>query len=63
MNCIKSFTDLKEQRQLHCEPACQKDTKTSRFLSSRKVSLGQRKFRTRTRHGRNGNFRSQVPRI
>ncbi|KRY64223.1 hypothetical protein T11_16662 [Trichinella zimbabwensis] len=22
-----SFTDLKEQRQLHYEPACQKDTK------------------------------------
>ena len=27
MNCIRSFTDLKEQRQLHYEPACQKDTK------------------------------------
>jgi hypothetical protein len=27
MNCIRSFTDLKEQRQLHYELACQKDTK------------------------------------
>jgi hypothetical protein len=27
--------NLKEQRQLHYEPACQKDRKTSRFLSSR----------------------------
>ena len=27
MKCIRSFVDLKEQRQLHYEPACQKDTK------------------------------------
>ena len=27
MNCIRSFIDLKEQRQLHYEPAYQKDTK------------------------------------
>ena len=27
MNCIKSFTDLKEPSQLHYEPACQKDAK------------------------------------
>jgi hypothetical protein len=27
MNCMRCFTDLKEQRQLHCEPACQKDIK------------------------------------
>ena len=26
-NCIRSFTGLKEQRQLHYEQACQKDTK------------------------------------
>jgi hypothetical protein len=34
------FTDLKEQRQLHYEPTCHKDTKTGRqkagrFLNSR----------------------------
>jgi hypothetical protein len=27
MNYMRGFTDLKEQRQLHCEPACQKSTK------------------------------------
>jgi hypothetical protein len=27
MNSIRSFTDPKEQKQLHYEPACQKDTK------------------------------------
>jgi hypothetical protein len=27
MNFIRSLTDLKEQRQLHYKPACQKDTK------------------------------------
>jgi hypothetical protein len=32
MNCIRSFVDLKEQRQLHCESTCQKNQK---FLSSR----------------------------
>jgi hypothetical protein len=26
MNCIRSLTDLKEQRQLYYETACQKDT-------------------------------------
>ena len=30
MNCIRSFTDLKEQRQLYYGPAHQKDTKTGR---------------------------------
>ena len=39
MNHIMGFTDLKEQRQLHYEPACQKDKKKAtnavRFLSSR----------------------------
>jgi hypothetical protein len=41
--------DLLEQRQMHCEPACQKDTKTGRFKGRQihefKVSLGQRKLR------------------
>jgi hypothetical protein len=23
---MKDFTNLKEQKQLHCEPTCQKDT-------------------------------------
>jgi hypothetical protein len=27
MNCIRSFTGLREQRQLYYEPAFQKDTK------------------------------------
>ena len=27
MNCMRGFTDLKEQRQLYYEPACQKDIK------------------------------------
>jgi hypothetical protein len=27
--------DLKEQRQLHYDPACEKDTKAGRFLNSR----------------------------
>ena len=27
MNCIRGFTDLKEQRQLYYEPTCWKDTK------------------------------------
>lgn len=25
MNCMRGFTDLKEQKQLRCEPTCQKD--------------------------------------
>lgn len=53
MNCIRSFTDLKEQRQLHYEPACQKDTKTGRYKGMQipefNVSLGQNKFRSK--HG------------
>lgn len=28
MNCLRGFTDVKEQRQLPCEPACQKDKRT-----------------------------------
>jgi len=40
----KGLTDLKEQRQLHYEPADQKDTKTDRYkcrqIPEFKVSLG-----------------------
>jgi hypothetical protein len=35
MNYMTDFTNLAKQRQLHYEPACQKDTKTGRFLTSR----------------------------
>jgi len=45
MNCMKGFIDRKEQRQLHYEPACQKDTKASRYKGRQipefKVSLRQ----------------------
>jgi hypothetical protein len=27
MNCVMSFTELMEQRQLHYDPACRKDIK------------------------------------
>jgi hypothetical protein len=37
MNYMRGFIDLKEQRELHNEPACQKDTKAGRFLNSRSV--------------------------
>jgi hypothetical protein len=37
MNCIRSFTDLKEQKQVHYKPTCQTDTEAGRFLSSRSV--------------------------
>jgi hypothetical protein len=33
MNRIRSFKDLKEQRQLPCEPDSQKDTKAGRYKS------------------------------
>jgi hypothetical protein len=45
--------DLKEQRQLHYELACQKDRKASKLFQ---VSLGQSKFRFRL--GGNGNLRA-----
>jgi hypothetical protein len=49
MNCIRNFTDLKEQRQLHYESACQKDTNAKRFLSARSAcdisNLGPGMFR------------------
>jgi hypothetical protein len=52
MNCIRSFTDVKEQRRLHCEPACQRDAKTGRYKCRQilefKVSLGQSKFRSKS---------------
>jgi hypothetical protein len=35
MNYMRGFTNLREQRQLHYEPAYQKDTKAGRYLSSR----------------------------
>jgi hypothetical protein len=34
---MRGFMNLKEQRQLHYEPPCQKDKKAGRFLSSRSV--------------------------
>ena len=40
MNRIRDFTDLKGQRQLQNEPACQKDTKTDRN-AGRFLSQGQ----------------------
>lgn len=61
MNCIRGFTDLKKQRQLHYESACQKDTKTGRYkcrqIPELKVNLGQREYRFQC--GRNGNFRTR----
>ena len=51
MNCIRSFTDLKEQRQLRYEPACQKDTKTGTQkcrIPELKVNRGQSGFRSRS---------------
>ena len=60
MNCIRSFTGLKEQRQLYYGPAHQKDTKTGRNICRQipefKVSLGHSESRPRC--GRNGNFRT-----
>jgi hypothetical protein len=62
MSCIRSFTDLKEQRQLHCEPTWQKDKETGRYRGGQipefKVSFGQTEFRSRPGHGRNGDFRA-----
>jgi hypothetical protein len=56
MNCIRSFTDLKKQRQLYYVPACQKDTKRGSYkyrqIPEFKVILGQSEFRSRC--GRNG---------
>ena len=60
MNYMRGFTDLKEQRQLHYEPACQKDTETGKYKGRQipefKVSLGQREFRPS--HGPHGNSRT-----
>ena len=41
MNCIRSFTDLKEQRQLHYEAACEKDTKKEDRAIMRSVTKRQ----------------------
>lgn len=35
MNCTRRFTNLKEQRQLSCDPASQRDAKAGAFLTSR----------------------------
>lgn len=35
MNYMRGFTNLKEHRQLHCDPTCQTDSKAGRYLSSR----------------------------
>lgn len=60
MNCVRSFSEPKEQRQLHSKPARQKDSKASRYRGRKipefKVSLGQGKFRSRSRYGGNSNF-------
>ena len=53
MKCIRSFVDLKEQRQLHYEPERYKDRQIPQF----KVSLGQ-EFRSSARCDRNVNFNS-----
>lgn len=37
MNCIRSFTDLKEQRELHYNPACQKDTEAGECCFQGKI--------------------------
>jgi hypothetical protein len=68
MNCVRSFTDLKQQGQLHYEPACQEDIKVGRYKGRQvpefRVSLGHREFRPRSRPrprpkcGRNGNSRA-----
>jgi hypothetical protein len=46
LNFIRSFTNLKEQKQLYYNSACQKDTKTGRCkcrqIPEFKVSLEQR---------------------
>ena len=46
---------LREQRQLHYEPACQKDTKAGRFLSSKSA---WDTLLSRPGCGRSGNFRA-----
>jgi hypothetical protein len=61
VNYIRIFTDLEEQRQLHYDPACQKDLRKAgkskdRQILEFKVNLGQSKFRFR--HGLSGNPRT-----
>jgi hypothetical protein len=57
MTCIRIFTVLKEQKQLHYEPASQKVRKIGRYKYRQsagfKVSVGWSKFRSS--HGWNGN--------
>jgi hypothetical protein len=51
MNYMRDFENLEKQRQLHYEPACQKDTKSERYKGRQipefQISLGQREFRSR----------------
>jgi hypothetical protein len=55
MNCIRSFTDLKGQRQLHYESACQK--KAGGFLSSR-LAWDRESLIVPAQDGRNGYYRT-----
>jgi hypothetical protein len=59
MNYMKHFRDLKEQRPIHYELACQKGTKAGRYkgkqISEFKFSLEQSKCRSRC--GWNDNLR------
>ena len=41
MNCVTNFTDIKEQRQLCCEPTCQKNTEEEDKDIQREVIAGE----------------------
>lgn len=60
MNYMKDFTNLEKQWQLHYGPACQKAAGAGRYkggwIPEFRIIMGQREFRFRLRHGRNGNF-------
>jgi hypothetical protein len=47
--------NLKEQRQLHYKPICQKDTKAGRFLNSRSANDSQE---VKPKCGRNASVRA-----
>jgi hypothetical protein len=51
MNCIMVVTDVKEQRQLYCEPACEKDTKKGIKRFREGVIPGQDSIQLRFRPG------------
>ena len=40
MNYMKGFLDLEKQRQLFCEPASQKDSRTGRYKGRQVLSSG-----------------------